>query len=508
MATLKFLDLPRILFLILFLTLVVSLDLSDPDYFWHIKTGEQILMHGSLPSADIFSYTYFEHPWVLHEWLFQVLVFTIYHSLGPLGIKVMAAFLGMLALYFTYLAASHINHSRVLPALLILACIVPMDPFISPRPQLVSFVLFSLTMLILVQFKYLKRTRYLVALPAMMILWVNMHGGYVVGIALLMLFTMCEFISFWLGDRLDKAYRKQLSKLAFITLITFLSSALNPDFISHWLYPINVMSMEASRSFISEWRSPDFHSLSGQYNLLLIFGFFIAYAYREIKPDLTEVVLPVFFIAAGFVAYRHMPLAILTIIPFAGVAFAKGAAATLSEGPVGVIYKKYMSGGRQLGNAEYILNWVLTLIITALLLLSYPILEQRHQKERDSLIPVKATEFIIKAGLSGRMFNTYHFGGYLIYRLYPDQRVFIDGRADMYGDAFLKEYRKIYYGEIGWEKVFEKFAIDYVVCERDAPIRQLLMLRGDFRLVYDDEKNSVLVKEAPRYAEIIANFRQ
>jgi len=508
MTILKILDVPRMLFLILFLTLVVVLDLSDPDYFWHIKTGEQILHHGSLPSTDMFSYTYFEHPWVLHEWLFQVLLFTVFDLLGPLGIKVMTAFLGMLSFYLIYLAVRHINHSPVFSAVLILVFFIPMIPFISPRPQLISFVLFSLTMFILVQFKYLNRTRYLVVLPAIMVLWVNMHGGYVVGAALLVLFTSCEFVSYWQRNRLDKTRRKQLSKLALITLITILSSALNPDFISHWLYPINVMSMEASRSLISEWRSPDFHVLSVQYTLLLILGFFITYAYREIKPDLTEVVIPVFFIATGFVAYRHMPFAILSVIPFAGLAFVKGAAATLSESRVGMLYKKHMTSGRQLGDTEYLLNWVFTLVAAIALLLCYPVVEQRNQKEIDSMIPVKATEFIIKTGLNGRMFNTYHFGGYLIYRLYPDQRVFIDGRADMYGDAFLQEYNSINYGESGWEKLFEKHAIDYVICTRDAPIRQLLMLRADFRLIYDDGDNSILVKDIPRYAEIIANHGQ
>ena len=496
------------LFLILFLTLVVSIDLLDPDYFWHIKAGEQILLHGSLPSVDMFSFTNFERPWVLHEWLFQVLLFSIYNLLGPLGIKVMTALLGMLPLYFAYLAVSRINQSRTLPVLLILVFIVPMFPFITSRPQLISFVFFSITMFLLVQFKYLKRTRYLFALPVMMVLWVNIHGGYVVGIALLMLFTTCEFISYWQSDRLDKAYRDQLIKLAIITLITAFSSAINPYFISHWLYPINVMSMEASRSIITEWRSPDFHLLFFQYYLFLILGFFIVYAYRKLKPDLTEVIIPVFFIAMGFVSSRHMPFAILTVIPFTGIAFVKGAAATWSESAVGMMCKKHITSGRQLGNTEYLLNWVFTLVAAIGLLLSYPIVEQMIQKNRDKIIPVKATEFIVETGLSGRMFNTYHFGGYLIYRLYPDQRVFIDGRADMYGDGFIQEYRKIANGESGWEKVFDKYAIDYVICMRDAPIGQLLMVRGDFKLVYDDGENSILVKDIPRYAQIISNYEQ
>ncbi|MDX8405475.1 MAG: hypothetical protein R8K50_04915 [Mariprofundus sp.] len=508
MTMFKFLDIPRMLFLILFLILLVKINLLDPDYFWHLKTGEQILLNGALPKADIFSHTNFNHPWILHEWLFQVLLFTVYTLLGAFGIKVMTAFLAMISLYVTYLTVNRVNHRPVFSALLILAFIVTIYPFISPRPQLISFLFFSLTLFLLIQFKYLKRTRYLFSLPAVMILWVNMHGGYVIGIALLVLFCSCEFISYWQSDRLDKSYRKQLSTLAIITLITALGSSVNPYFIAHWLYPFTVLSMEASRSYISEWQSPDFHLISFQYTLFLILLFFVISAYRQTKPDLTEIIVPLFFIAAGFITSRQMPFAILTIIPFMGIAFAKGTAASISASAAGMMYRKHRSRSRQLGNSEHLLNWTITLIVATGLFLAYPTLEQQQQQNRDKMIPVQATDFILKTGLTGHMFNTYRFGGYLIYRLYPEQRVFIDGRADMYGDDFFQQYIKINSGQADWEKLFNKYAIDYVICERDAAIRQLLILRSDFRLVYDDDNNSVLVKDIPRYAEIISKYGQ
>jgi hypothetical protein len=123
-----------------------------------------------------------------------------------------------------------------------------------------------------------------------------------------------------------------------------------------------------------------------------------------------------------------------------------------------------------------------------------------------SVLPLNATEFILKAGITGHMFNTYHYGGYLIHRLYPSQRVFIDGRADLFGDSFIEEYSKIYQGDPDWEETFNKFNIDYVICERRAPIRQLLLSRGDFKLVYDDKQSSVLVKNSPHFARIIQKY--
>jgi hypothetical protein len=91
----------------------------------------------------------------------------------------------------------------------------------------------------------------------------------------------------------------------------------------------------------------------------------------------------------------------------------------------------------------------------------------------------------------------------MIYRLSPAQKVFIDGRAAPYGDAFVKEYLKIFLAQEGWEEAFDRYEIDYVVCARSAPIRQLLLQRGDFVSVYKDEFNSVLVKRIPRFESII-----
>ncbi|ATX81781.1 hypothetical protein Ga0123462_0912 [Mariprofundus ferrinatatus] len=506
MNIIRILDIPRMLLLILFLILVTFLDLSDPDYFWHLKTGEMIFLNGALPGHDIFSYTFEGQPWVLHEWLFQLLLYLVHDAFGDAGIKVMTALMVVLFLYIVFLATSQINRNRGLTALLVFVASAPIASFIAPRPQLISYILFSLAILLLIQFKYRQQTRFLLLLPLMMVLWVNMHGGYIIGIALLVLFSGCEFASHWKAGSLNAEARPRLLKLALITLLTVLSSALNPDYFSHWLYPIQVMSMEAARSLITEWSSPDFQTLSAQCYLLLVVCFFFVYFYRRATLDITELVVPVVFIVAGFSAYRHMPFAILSGLPFVVAYLAKGSAVSISGSALGQLYRKHIGGGSQIGSGEYVLNWLLVVIVAAGMWLYAPVVGKSHQQDRDATIPVKATEFVLNTGISGRMFNTYQFGGYLIYRLYPDQKVFIDGRADMYGDKFLIEYMTIYSGGTGWEGDFDKYDIDYVICSRDAPILSKLMRRGDFRLVYDDEYNSVLLKNRPRHAAIIARY--
>ena len=151
------------------------------------------------------------------------------------------------------------------------------------------------------------------------------------------------------------------------------------------------------------------------------------------------------------------------------------------------------------------MNWLLLSVLLISLYFWYPAYYFNADNE-NKMIPVKAVDFISKTAIPGRIFNTYSYGGYLIYRLYPSQLVFIDGRVDMYGDDFFKDYYKITGIQHGWKATFDKYKIDYVLTEKNEPLLQLLQLQNEFRLVYEDKDNSVLVRNSPRYATIIAKY--
>ena len=344
-----------------------------------------------------------------------------------------------------------------------------------------------------------------------MILWVNMHGGYIVGIALLFFFAVTELLSSFFTAK-NKPKKRTALLLPFgIAFLSLAASSLNPDFIDHWKYPFQVMSMEAAKNLISEWQSPGFHDLFGKLYLLFVFAFFAANIYRKDRPDLTELLIPLFFITEGFIAARHMPFAVLSTIPFLAAALNNRMPITFSNPFRNYSFKRFFNTSKSapakdLGSIEYLLNWLILLLASVTILLVSPSLKAWTAEKINKNMPVAAVDFVVDKKIQGRVFNTYGFGGYLIYRLYPEQKVFIDGRADMYGDDFMEKYKTIDWGLPGWEKEFDQYNIDYVLCERTAPIRQLLLTRGDFGLVYDDEYNSVLVKNLPRFANVIAEF--
>jgi len=478
----------------IFVLLLMLLPLTDPDYFWHLKTGEYIVAHAALPSGDVFSFTRMGQTWVLHEWLFEVLLYAASAGFGDTGVRALAAVLIMAALALSFTTARRLGGAAAswLP-LIIGTCSFAAS--MTPRPQLITYVCFALYLVVLLRFKYERATKLLIVLPPVMVVWVNSHAAYAIGIGLMLVFAACEWLVWICRPARDPAEKRQLIRLTQAVCLVVLASLANPGLFERWVYPLQVLGMEVNH-IIQEWRSPDFHQLNEQAYLLLVLIFFVSIAYGKRKPDLTELALPLLFVVAGCVSRRHVPLAVLTLVPFTALALARGpltaANAFVRSLKPARWYMARRSKGKELGNVEYALNWLVAGVIV-LCLPAYVHSEQTQAGSRSDRVPVEgAASFIAARGLSGNVFNEYGDGGYLIYRLAPRARVAVDGRADVYGDQFIKDYLRVYEGAADWEAKFERLAVDLAVLPLDAPIRQLLLENGRFRELYRDKHYSVL----------------
>lgn len=489
----------------LFVLLLLALPLTDPDYFWHLKAGEYIVTQRALPAGDIFSETHTGQAWVLHEWLFEVLLFGAFASAGAFGVSLLTALFVMATLVVSFTLARRLGGSHAVAFALVICGGVVFAGGWTPRPQLVTYLLFSIYLSILAHDKYYGARRALWALPLLMVAWVNAHGGYVIGIALVFLFTGAE----WLGYRLDvarnPAYKQRLLDLSLVAVATLLASLANPEFARHWLYPIQVLGMEANQS-IQEWQSPDFHGLGPALYLLLCACFMLSYLHAKRKADLTELLVPGFFLLTGFVSRRHVPMAVLTVVPFIALACGRGGTAALAalwqDSFIGRSHARSRARGKQLGpGLEGVLNWMLLLTIVLVLLACQPWFKGNAAK-RAAHLPAAAADYVIAHNIVGKMFNGYDDGGYLIYRLGPQRKIFIDGRVDVYGDAFFKDYQAIYFGRADWKQRFDRFGIDFAVLDKDAPIRQLLLAEGSFTEAYRDARYSVLVRRGAHQAAL------
>jgi hypothetical protein len=471
----------------------------DPDYFWHLKTGEYIVTHAALPVGDIFSFTRAGQPWVLHEWLFEVLLYGISSAFGETGVAALRATLSVTALGLVFMAGRRIGASVVAVWIPMTLGVIAFSIGVAPRPQLLTYAFFALYLFVLLDFKYAASTRRLFFLPLVMVIWVNAHAAYAIGIAVLLLFAACEWLAWVTRPVRDPEQKRRLVRLTQAACLVVLASLLNPGLFERWLYPFQVLGMAANQ-FIDEWHSPDFHGIGGKAYLALVLLFLVAHTYATRKPDLTELVVPLFFAVQGCIAARHVPLAVLVLVPFTALALARGGLAALDawvrNSKPARWYALRRSAGVELGKGEFVLNWFVACTVALCMPAYYQARPADYSPRGGVALPKGAADYVEAHGIGGNLFNEYADGGYLIYRLAPRFRVAVDGRADVYGDQFIEDYLHVYLGKADWQAKFERLGVDLAVLPLDAPIRQLLLASGRFREVYRDKDFSVLQRGA------------
>jgi len=383
----------------------------------------------------------------------------------------------------------------------------------TPRPHLFSFVFFAATLFVLLEFKYFRRDRLLALLPAILLLWANTHGGFFIGLILICVFACSEWLKH--GFRLEGALdARRLKKLGLWSIAALLITLVNPQHVRLWWYPIEAIVLSGDTQTINEWQSPSFHVPITQGFLALVLFFFAVQAWTRRRSDITEIIVPLVFIASAFVSVRNMQLASIAMAPFLAMnlgrvslpagAARRGGAVVLNRGaaptPSAVSQKPLADGHAQL------VNWILLIVAGLVLALSYPGQRKKQEAVVASYLPVGAADFLVANHIRGNMFNSYEYGGYLIFRLYPAQKVFIYGRTDIYRDGFVQILNTIQQGRRNWKTLFDRYGIDYVVCGSDAALRQLLLQEGDFRLVFDDGNHSVLLKNVEKFRDLIARY--
>lgn len=493
--------------LVLCLVKLLSPHFEDPDFYWHIKTGEYLLSAWPPGRADVFSFPNAGNAWVLSEWGAQVVLYLTFNAFGYTGAAWFTALLCAACLGQVYRCCLLLGCREALAATMTLLCSVFLLDA-APRPHLFTFLLFSVVLTILLEFKYQGRNEKLWRLPVVMALWANLHGGYFIGLVLMAAFAAAEWWGYgWRGA--DALNKHKLTRLTRYVLLALLATLLNPEFIRYWWYPVEAILMSGDAQVINEWQSPSFHAPITQYFLVLVAGFATMLIYSRRRPDATEFAVPALFIAAALVSVRNLPLAAMAMVPFLG-RFLSAWVAAPQAGPLYQLLQKMthtVPANKQGGEVEApLLNVLLVAVVGLTVWFVYPEQQKRVQAVVEKYMPVKAADFLVREHIQGRMFNAYQYGGYLIFRLYPQQQVFIYGRTDIFRPGFLAEHDAIYQARANWKTYFDRYQFDYVVCETNAAVRQVLLAARTFTLVYDDGRHSVLVRNAPQFAQLIARY--
>jgi hypothetical protein len=461
---------------LLFATLAKGL--QDADYFWHITTGRLIATSAQVPSTDPFSFTWGGQPWVLHEWLGQLLIHALVSALGE---WVALAVFGMLPGAALAIVAWSLRSRDVRVAAIGVALGLPVVvflPYVTIRPQAISWLLLA-GLVAFLWWLDARRPVWTLALGPFFALWANLHGLWVVGLGVLVTYTLFTLIR---RTRMASAPLWLLGGLALAVVGTALTPA-GPEGV---LYPLRYLEGgNWGLANIVEWQSPDFRAPAHWGLLALIVA--IGLNGGRATPGWL-VALSWIGVVMSLVALRNAPMAAIFAIP----TLALGVDARLGE-------RSRRRGERpesvQLARRLMEVGLALVVIVGSALVA----LPRSPGVEPDpARLPVAGTDALVAANPEARVLGEYGWGGYLIWRLYDGGgRVFVDGRNDMYDDRILDDYSTIRAAENGWAELLERYGVEAILLPPVAPLVRGEAQAGGWCEAFRDERQVLLLRECP-----------
>lgn len=477
-------SLGALLFIILFLsalTLGPRMINIDGDLPRHLLMGKYVLETGAPPMEEIFSYTYETRPYTPHEWLAGVIYYVAYVLLGLNGVVLLAGIVLAVTFAVLYQEAISQNVGRI-PAFLLmsLGALVTSIHWVI-RPHLFTMLFLAVWSVLTERLSRGTPVR-LWIFPALMVLWANIHGEFIAGFLVL-----AAYIAGWtwqfLFDRTNTAL-KTGRNLLFAFLLSLPASIFSPVGFRTWDTVLGYLTNRYLLSRIVETRPPDF-TQTAYWPLLTMLALAIFLLIRK-RAKFTPAH---FFLLAGFglmslTAARNAHLSGV-VFPFvlSGV-FSKTAVSQRLEAVESRIAQIEAQTGRGL------LPIILTVLI-GLLIITGP--AAGFNRFEPSVFPVEAVRWLEDHPPTGRMFNAFDWGGYILLHLWPDQKTFIESQTDVRGEATQK-YETVITLQEGWQEIFEAYDITWAILPSEWPLARGLVAQG-WEPIYEDQTAIILLKK-------------
>lgn len=471
---------------------------SDPDMFWHLRAGEETLAQGRPLTVDTMSFTRLGEKWVNHSWLGQLILYLAYLAGGNAGLALFVAVLAcatMLILYRT------LKGGPFFRALIVILVSIAISPVWSPRPQQFSLLFFVILLAWIQNFSQKKTEKFWI-LPLLFILWSNLHGGYSFGFMLLGI-TLAGMI-------FDRIFRpisentpswKDIGHLADWTAISLIAVLINPNGISTWTIPFQTVGVSVTK-YIQEWQSLDFHQITAAPYLVLLFACVIALGLSGRRASGAELAGFALFGAASLTAQRLIGIFGLYAGAFLAE-FASPALHLISTRIESTKVGKWYHAVRERNHAKSLsaglrksvnLTLVALIALVGLGKLVYVSQPGAVESTLKTYYPVGAVNYLLNNGKPGNILNDYGWGGYLDWRLRTN-KVFLDGRADLYPDSLYTEWMDLLAAKPGWENVLKKYSIKYILLPPDMEIIKQAVGNG-WTPLYQDSLSILLGQES------------
>jgi hypothetical protein len=449
--------------------------ISDTDFWWHLRTGQYIFETHRLPSPDPFAWTTAHaqpayagedrtrHFNLTHEWLAQVFLYLTWHDVGPAGVVIIRALSMTVVCLLIGLVAGHRAGSFDAAIFGALACASTLYPFALDRPYQITFLFLAATLAAL-EFR-----RCIWTLPLVFLIWANCHGGYFLGLVVLGAYCAETFY-----------LRKRDRSLWAIAGLCVIASALNPNGLGIFSTLVNYRSSYLT-SRLLEWARPTLWPPSPFSVLLLIAAPLLLWRFRRVR--LADWLLLAAFGAAALSAMRNTPfIGLIAPVLIAGAWPWRWRIPTA----VRVLFPALILAGVAAG-------------ATTGRFFRLGVAEWKF--------PKGAADFLLAHHITQPLFNTYEHGGYLIWRLAPAERVFIDGRA--LSESLFNDYARILYnhdnndGQMSAAQLLDRYGVETILMNTFEPSTGAVYVlapaladpaQRTWKLVYNDAQSLIFVR--------------
>jgi hypothetical protein len=454
---------------------VQAVGATDLDLFWHLRTGEWILQHHAIPHADPFSWTMSGKPWQAYSWLFEVLAIKLFYRFGIIGLL---GYIGaMLAAIMTALQhlIRRLQPSFGLSLLLMAAAFMGMGHLMTPRPWMFTILFFVFELDILMQARKTGKTRELLWLPLIFLLWGNLHIEFIDGLLVLGL-AAAESILVPFLPKLRTKLRAfpVVAALAASALATLINPFGWKVYSVVFDYTSRLATHASALNTVTELQSNSFRD-PGNYCVLFLAMAATAALARQHRFLFFETCLLVFATIESFRSQRDVWLVVISSVAILAAC----------------IPDRMDAAARRPGAVPLVLAGPGAVLLVFLLLWSSNSDQRALDAELATALPVHAVEAIQAQGYSGPVYNDYNWGGYLMWSL--RMPVSIDGRASFYGDTVIDRSVATWNAEPDWASDPALASAGIVIGPVKAPLFQVLKTDPHFKLAYEDKMATVYV---------------
>ena len=459
--------------------------LWDADIGWHIRDGQNILASRNIPHVDLFSATMGGRPWYAWEWLYDALLGAIYGITGLNGVVFVSALVIALTLALAFRFT--LVRGGFLPVTIVLFVLCAMASSIHflARPHVVGWLLALIWFWILDTTETTGCTRRLLWLPVLMLPWANLHGGFVLGFVLLGVYLLADILTFIKCTDVDqrREWRRRAANLVAIGVATSVASLVNPYGFRLHMHVYHYLTDRFLMQHINEFQRPDIHGAPAQAFCVIIALTITGIVVVRGRMRWANWLLILFSIISGLFAARNLPFASMLLMMVTAPLLSR---VTITKS--GLLAR--MNRWQTTELSTRVPLWpILAVVFGTLICLhqgrvfSRQVMDAHFDPAR---FPVQAVDALQRQGIREPIFSLDAWGGYFIYRLYPENKVFVDDRHDFYGDAYIREYLEVIHLESGWQQVLERWRVNLVVLPSKAKLSEALRGSSEWKAVFED----------------------